>query len=313
MSKVPEYNINGTLIIGVDAGYGNYKTAHTTFPTGIIKSDSAPVFSRDYIKYDGCFYTLGENHKDFVSQKESDEDNYVMTLAAVAKELKERGLTSARIHLAVGLPLKWVQAQRESFREYMLKNPHVELEYKEQMYSVDIADCTVVPQCYAAIAENLREFHGMYMVADIGNGTMNLMIMNNGKVSENKSWTVKLGIHQCFMNIQNRVMDRTGEKLPDEIIENYLRTGDTDIDEKYATPMRQAAGLYVDQLLAVMRDHEYNPMLMKLYILGGGARIFEAIKGDELAGVTYNNDVRANAKGYEYFCYMKIRKQREGR
>ena len=77
--------------------------------------------------------------------------------------------------------------------------------------------------------------------------------------------------------------------------------------------MRQAAGLYVDQLLAVMRDHEYNPMLMKLYILGGGARIFEAIKGDELAGVTYNNDVRANAKGYEYFCYMKIRKQREGR
>ncbi len=308
MNKIPEYNINGTMIIGVDAGYGNYKTAHTSFPTGIIKSDKTPIFTREFIKYDGCYYTLGENHKNFVSQKETDEDNYVLTLAAIAKELKERGYTKARIHLAVGLPLKWVQSQRDSFRDYMMQKSHVDLEYKDQKYSIDIADCTVVPQCYAAIAEKLYEFKGLYMIADIGNGTMNLMIMNNGKVTENKSWTVKLGVHQCFMGIQNRVMDRTGEKLPDEIIENYLRTGETDVDEKYAGPMKEAAALYVDQLLAFIKDHDYNPLLMKLYILGGGARIFEAIKGNTLSGVTYNNDIRANAKGYEYFCYMKLRK-----
>lgn len=80
------------------------------------------------------------------------------------------------------------------------------------------------------------------------------------------------------------------------------------VDEKYAGPMKEAAGLYVDQLMAFMKDHDYNPLLMKLYILGGGARIFEAIKGNTLSSVTYNNDIRANAKGYEYFCYMKFRK-----
>lgn len=53
-----------------------------------------------------------------------DDDNYVFILAAIAKELKARGLSGAKIHLAVGLPLKWVQAQRDSFREYMIQNRH---------------------------------------------------------------------------------------------------------------------------------------------------------------------------------------------
>ncbi|MBO4610145.1 MAG: hypothetical protein J5696_09795 [Lachnospiraceae bacterium] len=56
MSKIREYNINGKMIIGVDAGYGNYKTAHCIFPTAVIKSDQPSVFSRDYMEYDGAYY-----------------------------------------------------------------------------------------------------------------------------------------------------------------------------------------------------------------------------------------------------------------
>ncbi|MCR5674126.1 MAG: ParM/StbA family protein [Lachnospiraceae bacterium] len=313
MGTIHEYNINGTLILGVDAGYGNYKTAHCTFQTGLTKSAEPPAFSGDYLEYDGGYYIFGEGHKDFVAEKQTDEDNYILTLAAIVKELEKRGVTTARIHLAVGLPLKWVQAQRESFRMYMIQKPHVELKYRGRRYVVDIADCTVVPQCYAAIAENLRAFQGLYMIADIGNGTMNLMILNNGRVSERKSWTVRMGVHQCFMKIQNSVMDRTGERLPEEIIENYLRSGKTEIDEKYAVPMREAAKVYVDQIFAEMRDHDYNPALMKLYVMGGGARIVETVGEYDAERVTFDHDIRANAKGYEYFCYMKLRSQREGR
>ena len=75
----------------------------------------------------------------------------------------------------------------------MLQNRHVDYKYAGKHYAVDIVDCTVMPQCYAAIAENLSDFKGMHMIADIGNGTMNVMILNNGKASESKSWTVKLG------------------------------------------------------------------------------------------------------------------------
>ena len=37
MREIREYNMNGTIILGVDNGYGNVKTAHRVFPTGIIR------------------------------------------------------------------------------------------------------------------------------------------------------------------------------------------------------------------------------------------------------------------------------------
>lgn len=30
--------------------------------------------------------------------------------------------------------------------------------YKQRMYELDITGCTVMPQCYSAVAENLKEF-----------------------------------------------------------------------------------------------------------------------------------------------------------
>ena len=52
MREIREYNMNGTIILGVDNGYGNVKTAHRVFPTGIVKCDSEPVLSKEYIEYD---------------------------------------------------------------------------------------------------------------------------------------------------------------------------------------------------------------------------------------------------------------------
>lgn len=313
MSKIREYIMDGKIILGVDAGYGNYKTAHCTFPTAIIKSDRPPVFSRDYMEYDSFFYTFGEGHKAFVAEKADDEDHYVLTLAAIARELDVRGIYSARIHLAVGLPLKWVQAQRESFRPYMLQKNHVDLKYHGKIFSVDIADCTVVPQCYAAVAENLAEYKGMYMLADVGNGTINIMILNNGRASESRSWTSRLGVHQCFVGIQNTVMDKTGEKLPLEMIENYLRTGDKKLLGKYGDHAEAAARKYTEEVFDELREYGYNPELMKLHIMGGGSRIIESAGVYDLEKVSFDHDLRANAKGFEYFCYMKLRREQQGR
>lgn len=35
IEKIREYKMNGSLIIGVDAGYGNFKTARRVFPTAV--------------------------------------------------------------------------------------------------------------------------------------------------------------------------------------------------------------------------------------------------------------------------------------
>lgn len=75
----------------------------------MLKYDSAPVLSRDYIKYSGAYYVIGEGRKEFVT-------------------------------------------------------------------------------------ENLKDFAGVTLLADIGNGTMNLMYLNHGRPMESKAWTEKLGV-----------------------------------------------------------------------------------------------------------------------
>lgn len=152
--KIREYKMNGSLIIGVDAGYGNYKTARRVFPTAISASEKPPVLAKDYIEMDGKYYIIGEGHKGFVADKVTDDDNYVLTMAAVVKELEARGYTdtrnNVRVHLAVGLPLKWVQAQREEFEAYMLKNRNVKVGYKQRSMNLK---SQAVRSCHSAILQ----------------------------------------------------------------------------------------------------------------------------------------------------------------
>ena len=44
------------VIIGIDHGYGNIKTAHTCFKTGVSAYDKEPTFKNNLLIYEGRFY-----------------------------------------------------------------------------------------------------------------------------------------------------------------------------------------------------------------------------------------------------------------
>ena len=62
------------LIVGIDHGYGNIKTANHCFKTGIMGYDTEPLFTKDMLEYDGRYYLVGEGHKEFLPDKIKDED-----------------------------------------------------------------------------------------------------------------------------------------------------------------------------------------------------------------------------------------------
>ena len=97
----------GMKIIGIDNGYGNIKTANCCFPAGLTVHDAEPVFKDDLLVYDGRYYLIGTGHKEFKADKTGDDGYYILTLAAIARELNVYGLTDATVYLAVGLPLTW--------------------------------------------------------------------------------------------------------------------------------------------------------------------------------------------------------------
>ena len=86
-------NQNGIMIIGVDHGYGNIKTANCCFPTGIMSYDSEPLFTGDMLTYEGRYYLIGVGHKEFLAEKTMDDDYYLLTLVAIARELTLAELT----------------------------------------------------------------------------------------------------------------------------------------------------------------------------------------------------------------------------
>lgn len=144
--------IHNTKIIGIDHGYGNMKTANFCFPTGITAYDHEPLFTADMLVYGGRYYLIGEGHKEFAPDKIKDEDYYVLTLAAIAKELKAENLTEAHIVIAAGLPLTWTSGQKADFKEYLMKNAEVEFSYKKADYHLYIDDVrSRACRCNAAV------------------------------------------------------------------------------------------------------------------------------------------------------------------
>ena len=296
-------------VIGIDHGYGNIKTANTITPTAIMEYDTEPVFSGNILEYGGKYYRIGEGHKEFIVNKAMDEDFYMLTLVGVACELNRAGMREADVHLAAGLPLTWVRKQRESFREYLLRNAKVEYRYNGKDYRVRFVGCSVYPQGYAAVVNTFGSLKGTNLLADIGNGTMNVLYIVDRKPMEDRSWTEKLGVNQCMIQAKNAIMDNFGLKIDDSIVEQVLRTGTADIAGKYLDCIIAVAKKYTADIFAALRRYEYDPALVRLLIVGGGGCLVRHFGEYDETRVTIIDDLCATAKGYETLASSSLRRR----
>ncbi len=300
LKPLKEYQ--GVKIIGIDNGYGNIKTANCCFPASLTDHDTEPVFKDDLLIYSGGYYLIGTGHKEFTADKTGDDDYYILTLAAIARELEVYGLTVAAVRLAVGLPLTWVSRQREDFKAYLLRNRDVEFTFRGKEYLVEIAGVDVFPQGFATVAGQLRDFSGSNMLADIGNGTMNIMFINDRRPVTDRMFTEKYGTHQCVLAVRENVMRGHHAAVDDSIINRVLRFGTADIQVDYLATIQDTAKEYVREIFRILREHEYNPALMRLHVLGGGGCLLRNFGEYDPKRVTIYDDICAAAKGYEYLC-----------
>ena len=292
--------INNVFIIGIDSGYGNIKTANCCFPASVAAYDTEPVFKDNLLVYDGRYYLIGEGHKEFLADKTKDIDYYVLALAAIARELNIRKITSGKVRIAAGLPLTWVSGQRSDFKDYLMQNREVEFTFRGTLYHVEIVGADVFPQGFAAVADRLSEFKGVNMLCDIGNGTMNIMFINDKKPIHGNMFTEKYGTHQCLLAVRENVMRVHHTTVDEAIINRVFRFGTADIMEDYLKTITDTATEYVAGIFQRLREHEYNPKLMRLYVLGGGSCLIRNFGVYDETRVTFNDDICATAKGYEY-------------
>lgn len=310
MIKLKDQNNEDIYIIGSDGGYANVKTANSIIPTGVTAYDVEPIFSGNIFEQNGKFYHIGENHKEFIADKTQDDDYRILTLVSIAKSLKPEGITDANVHIATGLPLTWLYTQRDSFKKYLTQKEEEIFKWNGTEYHIHIKGCSVYPQGYPAVLDRLKDFRGTNVVADIGNATMNIIFIKDKKVIESKCYTEKLGVNQCVIATKAAVSNQFAATIDEAPIQSVLRFGKADITDSYLNCIKANAVIYAESIFACLRKYEYNPDLMRLYIVGGGGCIIKNFGKYDKDRVTFIDDICATAKGYEKLVYKALTRKK---
>ena len=104
-------------------------------------------------------------------------------------------------------------------------------------------------------------------------------------------------------------MKRHHASLDDTIITEILKKGTADIDGQYLETVVSTAKDYTSGIFRRLREHDYDPKLMKLYVVGGGGCLVRNFADYDSSRVFINEDICANAKGYEYMALITLKKK----
>lgn len=98
------------------------KTSNTCFNTSIKELAYALAFHDNVLDYNDRYFAVGEERLEVLDSKVENENLYLLTLVAMAKELEIRGKSETDVVLAVGLPLTRFSAERKPFIDYLSQN-----------------------------------------------------------------------------------------------------------------------------------------------------------------------------------------------
>ena len=280
---------NKLEVIGIDHGWSMMKTVTQVFVTGVKEITTTPAFFGDVLEYDGKYYKIGTVRQEVKDTKVEDDSFYLLTLAAVAKELKKRGLSDARVFLAVGLPLTRFGAERNNFIKYLTKNKRVDFRYENEAYHIEIDDVAVFPQCYAAVVDKIPTMAKKTLVVDIGSWTIDIMPVINKSPDESKCVTVPRGLITCMRSINEQCVRQLNGEVDETEIQNIMRYGRSDIDDEYFAIIKAEIEDFVEKVYNSIREFGYNLKTTRRHIMESTfrlnllnpqhAKINEVIKG----------------------------------
>lgn len=118
---------NRIYYVGIDHGNHLMKTSNNVFENGVEKLAAKSTFSTNTLIYDGDFYKIGEERNNVKDSKIQDDDYFLLTLVALAKECQSGNIpNNAHVVLGVGLPLKQFAMVRKAFLRYLKRGDQPE-------------------------------------------------------------------------------------------------------------------------------------------------------------------------------------------
>ena len=296
---------NEKTIIGVDHGYAAIKTAHCVFSTGLTAYSHEPYTRQAVLEYEGKWYVCGTGRQPVQREKMANDTYYLLTLAAIARELERRRLPRrCTVALASGLPLTSYGRQKGSFKKYLLRSPQpVKYRYEGEAYEVTVEGVWLYPQGYSALAMHPDLIAGepSFLLMDIGGWTVDMMRLDDGSASAGTCRSLELGMIRCLDEAREQVLRDTGLSLTDAQIERVLSGQPCSMDEEARGVIERQGRQYTEHLLSAAMEAGFDLKALPVVMLGGGAGVAarNLRESDRLCRVIPLTDSRINAAGFE--------------
>lgn len=307
------------IIFGIDHGNGNMKGESVCFPCGLVRYSSEPgrFMNEDILEYEGVYYTLSESRMPFKADKTIDDDYYVLTLYAIMMEARNKGinLSGKDVVLGVGLPPADFGQQASDFKKYFIDRARHGISFKMNGKSCRfyLKDVFVSPQNFAAVmcykASLLKKYRTVNCI-DIGDGTVDLLVLRNGKPDLSVRVSDRSGMAVLRSEISNAIQQNYGIHLDSSDVEQVLMQEETIIDKKIIDEIQKMAESWLQRIINKLHTHVTDFRTNPAVFLGGGSLLLrrQIEKSAEFKYVEFIEDVCANAIGYEKLTEARMRK-----
>ena len=263
--------------IGIDHGYYAIKTRHFSFPAGITAYSHEPYTLQNTLEYGGKFFVCGTGRQPILRNKMENENYYLLTLAAIAKEIQQRGAkTECSVTIAAGLPLAGFGREKKSFREYLRPSSQpVSFQFEGVPYKVTVEDVKLFPQGYSAlmIHPELLQNEPSVLLMDIGGWTVDLMRLDNNVPNAATCRSLELGMIRCIDEVKEQVRRDVGLSVTDAQVERVLEGKPCSMDEDARSIIQKQGRLYTERLLSAAMEAGFDLKAIPVVMLGGGAAV----------------------------------------
>ena len=295
------------MLIAMDHGNKQMKTAHKSFPSGLSVSDTRPPFGKDILLYNGKYYTLSEKRIPYMRDKTLDEQFFILTLFGIGFEMEAADQTGSRettdVQLAIGLPPAHYGSQYERFERYFMNRGTIQFHINGNPCSIRIDDVVAFPQAYAAAMPALLQIReqAKIMVVDIGGFTADYLQLKKGQPDLGICDSLEHGVILLYNDIIRKVNADFDILLEESDIDAILNGATPALPKEIADIVRAKAQAFVNELIGILRERGIDLRVCKTIWAGGGSLLLRKwIEANlKVGNGTFIEDIAANVRGYE--------------
>ena len=263
------------------------------------------------LQFGGTFWTLSGERIPYMRDKTKDERFFILSLFAIAKELRQREALQPMVEaeLAIGLPPEHYEL-RNRFAEYF-KRGTVQFKFNDTPISLMIRQVLVYPQAYAAVVpqaqiiqQNPRAF-----VVDIGGFTTDVLLLRGVQPDMQFCRSLEMGAIPMANGIIGRVSTLHDIKIDDDHIADVIQGRPTILPDDVQETIRATVKSYAAGILDKLRELQVDLRATPAIFTGGGAALFRTFieTSSQVAKAEFVADPKANAVGFGMLATAQLR------